>query len=194
MISQAGILKAARQTSNECLAYHLALLSKHLAQIPPEKRIDPWGRAHSWYELREYESRIDYIICSIEEIAMATRGKGKNASKKTQDYQFVRCELRAEDKKACKVWIDENAADFGAMLHDVVASGYKFSCSFSADFDTFTASLTGKPDESVNEFKTLTARHKDWQIAAMTLLYKNAVMFRSGVWETDQDTEDDGWA
>lgn len=194
MISQAGIVKAARQTANECAAYHLALLSKHLALIPTEKQTDPWGRAHSWYVLREYHHRIDYLIQDIEDIAMATKGRGKNANKKTQDYTFVRCELSADDKKACKVWIDENTSDFGALLHDVMASGHKFSCSFSSDFDTFTASLTGKADESVNEFKTLTARHKDWLFAALTVLYKHSVMFRSGVWETDQDTDDDGWA
>lgn len=189
-----GLNKAARSIANECMTFHLALLSKHLSLIPPEKKVDPFGRTYSWYELQEYKNRIDYIISDIGDIAMASRGKGKNAASKRQEYSFVRCELQAEDKKAAKVWMQENATEFGALLHDVMASGYKFSCSFSKDYDTFTASLTGKADESVNEYKTLTARHKDWVDAAMTVLYKHCVMFRSGVWEADDDDDDDGWA
>jgi len=80
----------------------------------------------------------------------------------------------------------------GAIVHDMVASGYKMSVSFSQDHDTFTVSLTGK-EGSLNEFKTLTARHADWIVATMTVLFKNAVMFRGGVWETD-DEGDDGWS
>lgn len=125
---------------------------------------------------------------------MATKGKKSNAKQKTQEYSFVRCELRSEDKKSAKIWIEENTSDMGALAHDIIASGYKLSCSFSSEYDTFTASLTGKAEESVNEFKTLTARHKEWIVAVMTVFYKHSVMFKSQVWETDDDEDEDGWS
>lgn len=125
---------------------------------------------------------------------MPRKGASKNVKSAAKNYEFVRCELSAEDKKTAKLWIEDNTVDMGAIVHDTVASGYKLSCSFSSDFDTFTASLTGKPDESVNEYKTLTARHKEWITAVMTVMYKHTVMFKSQVWETDVDADDDGWA
>lgn len=122
------------------------------------------------------------------------RKSGKKSSNGFDKYEFVRCELRSEDKKSAKVWVEANTTEFGAMLGDACASGYKYSLTFSPDHDTFTACFTGKEDHPYNGFKTLTARHKDWLVAAMTLLYKAQVMFKNGVWETDADDEDDGWA
>jgi len=52
--------------------------------------------------------------------------------------------------------------------------------------------MTGKED-CVNEFKTLTARHRDWITAVMTVLYKHNVMFKAGIWETEEPS-DDGWS
>lgn len=121
--------------------------------------------------------------------------KGKNRGTfDASAYVFVKCELRSEDKASAKIWIEENTADIGPMLHDVMASGYKFSCSFSPDFDTFTACLVGKEDNPINGKKTLTARHKDWVSAAMTVLFKHHVFFKAGVWEAEDASDDDGWA
>lgn len=125
---------------------------------------------------------------------MARKKSNKGSGNAFDKYEFVRCELRAEDKKIAKVWIDENTTELGSLLHDAVASDYKFSLSFSSEHDTFTACLTGKEDHPYNSFKTLTARHKDWTVAAMTLLYKAKVMFKDGLWVTADIDEDDGWA
>lgn len=125
---------------------------------------------------------------------MATKGKKGNKNGSFSDYEFVRCELTAEDRKAAKIWIDENTAHSGEIIHDIVASDYKFSLSFSSDHDTFTACLTGKPDNPFNAQKTLTARHKDWVVAMMTVAYKHCVMFQSTIWKSAETTEDDGWA
>lgn len=123
---------------------------------------------------------------------MARGKKNANRSGSLENYSFVRCELRAEDKERAKAWIDKNKSTFAANVHDLVASDYKVSLSFSSDHDTFTASATGK-EGAVNEFKTLTARHKDWSVALQTLLFKHLVMFDGGVWESET-AEDDGWA
>jgi len=125
---------------------------------------------------------------------MAAGKKGKKGNASFQGYTFVKCELSAEDRKTAKVWIESNTEQFGPMLHDVIASEYKFTCSFSSEHDTFTACLVGKEDNVFNSQKTLTARHKDWVIAAMTVLYKHTVIFKGTIWESADAEEDDGWA
>lgn len=124
---------------------------------------------------------------------MARKGKSNGSTNDFGGFTFVRCELSAEDKKVAKVWIEENTEKLGPLLHDVMASDYKFSCSFSSEHDTFTACLVGKEDNALNPKKTLTARHKDWVYAAMTVLYKHMVMFRGSLWITAEASDDDGW-
>jgi hypothetical protein len=190
----AGLLKARRTLANEIAQEYLKSLDYHLMKIAfegPDWRI---GKYSNWAEVREIEHTAFQLTLQIERLVMATKPKGKKRGSSMDQYSFIRCEMRAEDKKVAKIWIEENADNFGSKLHDAIASGYKFSCSFSSDYDTFTCSLTGKPDECVNEFKTLTARHKDWVVAALTVLYKHEIMFKSGVWESVEDTEDEGWS
>lgn len=123
---------------------------------------------------------------------MAAKKQNSKKPVGLESYSFVRCEMNAEDKRHAKEWIEKNNPNVGALVHDLVASEYKLSVTFSSDHDTFTASATGK-EGALNEYKTLTARHKDWSLAVMTLLYKHLQMFGGTVWESVSD-EDDGWA
>ena len=125
---------------------------------------------------------------------MAKRDKKSNGNSNFGGYTFVKCELTSDDKKAAKIWIEANSDALGGLLHDAIASDLKFSLSFSAEHDTFTACLIGKPDNVFNAEKTLTARHKDWPTAALTVLYKHLVMFNGTVWQSSAAQEDDGWA
>ena len=183
--------KALVAECSDLIHHYVAKIKNDPLLVPAEKQGWRKGSFSYWY-VNAVIYWTERLFWEIEQMA-STKGK-KNAQKQVSlaDYSFVRCELTSEDKKAAKIWIDENFHEMGAMLHDVVASDYKFSVSFSSEHDTFTASLTGKPD-AINAFKTLTARHSDWQIAAMTVLYKNAVMFKSGIWESE-DASDDGWS
>jgi len=174
---------------NDCYRW----LSEDGQTVPEYQRAWKIGQTFSWHYVKNAEHRINQLIRSIEEITMARTKKPVRGGNDFSGYVFVRCELTAEDKKVAKVWIDENTAQFGPLLHDVMASDYKFSCSFSADHDTFTACLVGKEDNPINGKKTLTARHKDWVSASMTVLYKHLVMFREGVWITAEVNDDDNW-
>ena len=174
---------------NDCYRW----LSEDGRAVPEHQRAWKVGSTFSWHYVRNAEYRISQLIRSIEDIVMARKGKKQNGNSDFSNYVFVRCELSAEDKKGAKVWIEENTAEFGTLLHDVIASDYKFTCSFSSDHDTFTACLVGKEDNPVNGKKTLTARHKDWLFAAMTVLYKHQVMFREGVWVSAEVNDDDNW-
>lgn len=152
------------------------------------------GRSYSWHYVKIVEYRVAQLIESMEIFAMAQGKKKSKSNGSFQGYTFVKCELSVEDRKTAKIWIDENAAEFGPLLHDTIASDYKFTCSFSSEHDTFTACLVGKEDNVFNSQKTLTARHKDWVFAAMTVLYKHLVIFKGTVWESAAADEDDGWA
>lgn len=174
---------------NDCYRW----LREDGAAVPHHQREWKIGSTFSWHYVKNAEYRINQLICSIEDIIMA-RSKGKSRGQTDfAAYVFVRCELTAEDKKTAKVWIEENTAQFGPLLHDVMASDYKFTCTFSQDHDTFTACLVGKEDNPINGKKTLTARHKDWVVASMTVLYKHLIMFRGGVWISAEVNDDDNW-
>jgi len=186
-----GLRKALIEAGNELL--DTARIKIELETHDAPEHQSEWRRgSFSWVWVRGVEYWSNWFYREMEYITMAGKQRKAPGRKSLDQYSFVRCELNAEDKKSAKMWIDKNLKDLPAIMHDVLADGYKLSCSFSSDHDTFTASLTGK-DGALNEYKTLTARHKDWVQATMTVLYKNAVMFKSGVWETDE-MEDDGWA
>lgn len=187
------MIEIARQECADLVIDCYRYLSEDGKSVPEAQRSWKIGQTFSWHYVKNAEHRINQLIRSIEDITMArNRGRSRGGNDFAA-YVFVRCELSAEDKKAAKIWIDENTADFGPLLHDVMASDYKFTCSFSQDHDTFTACLVGKEDNALNGKKTLTARHKDWVFAAMTVLYKHLVLFRDGVWISEEASDDDNW-
>jgi len=151
------------------------------------------GLTFSWHYVKIVEYRVAQMAAEME-FLMARTKKSKPSESDFGKYEFVSCDLSAEDKKTAKAWIEANTTELGALLHDAVASDYKFSLSFSSEHDTFTACLTGKPDQAHNAYKILTSRHRDWIIAALSCLYKHQVIFKSGVWEGDEKGGDDGWS
>lgn len=187
-------LKQAHEECHDAWQFCIDMINQDMLSIPMHQREWKKGHVYSWHYIHVVNYRVAQFIHALECIVMAN-GKGKSR-KSTQlpQYSFVRCELNSDDKKSAKIWIDENRSQLPEMLHDVMASGYKFSCTYSDEHDTFTATFSGKPEEALNELKTLTARHKDWVVATLTLLYKHQVIFKSGIWETDIDDDDASWA
>lgn len=186
--------RIARQECADLVADCLFYIRLDGACVPVEQRAWKIGMTFSWHYVKIVEFRVNQLIDALEKIAMAKAKRNGKQSSDFASYEFVKCELNSEDKKAAKIWIEENTTELGSKLHDVVASDYKYSLSFSSEHDTFTACLVGKEDNPINSKKTLTARHKDWLVATMTVLYKHEVIFKSGVWESGSGDEDDGWA
>lgn len=182
------------QVARDLHDFCVSMIQSDGRAVPAEQRAWKTGQTHSWHYVRAVEYRTQQFIHYLENISMARKQGKKNGTSFGGDYKFVKAELRAEEKPKAKAWIEANTTNLGPILSDVVASDYKFSLSFSQDHDTFTACLTGKEDNAINAFKILTARHKDWQVATLTVLYKHGIMFKQGVWESAEDTEDDGWA
>lgn len=192
--SQTRFNAIGRQLAAEMVAECFALISADGLTVPAHQRDWKIGQTFSWHYVKNVEFRTAQLFDRMEIMIMAARGKNAKKTSSMPSYEFVKCELSAEDKKAAKIWIEENTAQLGEMLHEVMADDYKFTVSFSQEHDTFTACLVGKPDQALNPQKTLTARHKDWTVAAMTVLYKHAVVFKSRLWENDATDDDDGWA
>lgn len=183
-----------REECHECFRDALRWISEDGKTIPVHQRDWKIGQSFSWHYVKIVEFRTAQFIRSIEVMTMAAKGKKNNGHFDPSGYSFVKCELTSDDKKAAKIWIEANSDALGGLLHDAVASDLKFSLSFSSEHDTFTACLVGKEDNVFNAKKTLTARHKDWPTAALTVLYKHLVMFNGTVWQTSAPADDDGWA
>jgi len=190
-VNSNGLRKALCSEARDIVAFYLNNVSKDLLVIPVEKQ--GWRKgSFSWHYVTLVSYWSGVMFSELEKLVMPRPTKKQKTTNNFDKFSFVRCELNSEDKKTAKIWIDENTPDMGAIVHDAIAEGYKLSVSFSTDHDTFTASMTGKED-CVNEYKTLTARHREWITAVMTVLYKHNVMFKAGVWETEEPS-DDGWA
>lgn len=194
LILKSGLSKVLRWECQEAVEFCRLMISFDGSRVPIEQRDWKIGQTFSWHYAKNVEYRVHQLINFIEDMTMAKPKRGNNRNADFSSYVFVKCELNAEDKKAAKIWIEENTAEFGPLLHDIIASDYKFTCSFSSEHDTFTACLVGKEDNPINGKKTLTARHKDWIVAGLTVLYKHLVVFQGGVWENAIEDEDDGWA
>lgn len=183
-----------RQCAQDAYEDCLQRISDDGKAVPAHQRDWKIGQSFSWHYVKIVEYRVNQFSTELESMIMAKKTSKGQSTNAFPTYEFVRCELNSEDKKSAKIWIEENTAELGALLHDAMASDYKYTCSFSSEHDTFTACLVGKEDNPINPRKTLTARHKDWVVAALTVLYKHQVMFKSGVWEQPLDNADDGWA
>jgi hypothetical protein len=185
--------KHGKRYFSELLTFCIDYIEKDVAFVPEHQKLWKIGRSFSWHNVKIIEYRYAQMCEEMDTIMARSKGKAKPESDFGK-YEFVQCELNAEDKKTAKTWIEENTTELPAFMHDAVASDYKFSLSFSSEHDTFTACLTGKPDQAHNAYKILTSRHKDWISATLSCLYKHQVIFKSGVWESDAKGDDDGWA
>lgn len=110
----------------------------------------------------------------------------------TSPIEFVRFELTADEKKKLTKWVETSKDDFDTLLTDVVQSGHKINFSFNEGNDSFICSVTGKPEGCDNANRCYTSHGKNWQIAAWVALYKFHVVWKRGVWETMDTSEDFG--
>jgi hypothetical protein len=130
----------------------------------------------------------NHIFNRLETI-MAARKPAKKSFEKIE-YEFVRGELNADQKKDAAAWMKKHGDDYAPLLDDLLASDYKLSMSFDAYNDTFVISLTGKPDNAHNAGKILTGRGKSWFLGLMSMLYKHHVLFKGGAWVSDSASDD----
>lgn len=103
---------------------------------------------------------------------MAVKSKGKGKDKlwtKAKWKGFVNVKLSQEEKKHIKANLLGEVAGY-EFLMNVATAGYKCSISYSIPEDVFTASLTGRYQETPNGGITMSVRHRDL-ITALTALH-----------------------
>lgn len=190
-IISSGLRKALVE---ECAdLFQICVLKIENETLSAPEHIREWRKgSYAWSHVRGVEYWTNDFFERVDQMAQSKGNKSRGGTRTLADYTFVRCELTADDKRKAVAWIGKNTAEMPAKVHDLLASDYKISVSHDSVHDTFIASATGK-EGAVNQFKTLTSRHRDWSIALFSLLYKHEVIFAAGVWETDEG-ENDGWS
>jgi len=118
--------------------------------------------------------------------------KGAAAKKNFPTFEFIRCELNADDKKRVPEFVKSHKNVYDDLVTEALQSGHKISLSFNETNDSFIASMSGKPDECVNEKKCLTAHGKSPAMALWVVLYKHVELFQASVWESADESEDFG--
>lgn len=140
---------------------------------------------YPFYIMNDYLARRGNAI-------MAAKGTRNRKKATLGEYSFVRTQLTGEDKKAAKAWFEKHSDELDKKMHDVLASGHKVSFSYNETNQSVTCTFTGKPEESVNEYRMLTSFASSWWQALALGLWKTEVLFSSGVWEDLADEDDFG--
>lgn len=141
-----------------------------------------------WYPLTNMNSSLEKREIRI----MATKGTRKRRAIAKGEYTFVRVNLTKDDKTACAAWFEKAGDTLDKAMQDMLESGHKVSFSYSEINGNVTCTFTGKPDESVNEYRMLTSFASSWWQALATNLWKHNEFFKGGVWEDIADGEDFG--
>lgn len=123
---------------------------------------------------------------------MAAKGTRRRAMTKKGEYTFVRMNLNAAEKAEAKEWCEKSADMLDAKLKEVLMAGNKCSFSYNETNDQVTCCFTGKPEESINEFRMLTSFASSWWQSLAVNLWKYEAYFKSGVWEDISDENDFG--
>jgi len=143
---------------------------------------------HHWYPLTNMNKSLERREAKI----MAAKGTRKRNPVKKGEYTFVRVNLTKEDKQACAAWFDKSADMLDKKMQEMLESGHKVSFSYNETNGNVTCTFTGKPEESVNEYRMLTSFASSWWQALATNLWKHNEFFKAGVWEDIEDDEDFG--
>jgi hypothetical protein len=121
---------------------------------------------------------------------MATKSKKSTEnSKGIGDWNGIaNVAFSKADKANYETWLE--AADIGALLHDLIASDYKLSLSWDSRSDVFMSSLSCYNPQSTNFKFTLVSRAPNPIHALQVALYKHFVL-SSEAWGAVVET--DSW-
>lgn len=158
---------------------------------------NPAKHPRLWRHAPRYSPDTDYYpLCMLNSFMLErenklARTKGTRTKKESSfgDYSFIRVSLDATEKEAAIKWVSRAADELDAALTVVLKSGHKCSFSYNETNDSVTCTFTGKPDESINEYKMLTSFASSWWQALAVNLYKFHELFKGGVWESEADEE-----
>jgi len=106
-------------------------------------------------------------------------------------WKFYNKKLSAKEKQQFTAWTKENEADMPIYIQEVLHAGYKISVSQDTFNETMTASLTPSKDVKTNKDGSLVAKHSDYYIAILIVVFKHVVLAEGGSWESMEMDEED---
>lgn len=113
----------------------------------------------------------------LESVYMA-----KKPQKRFTEIEFVNYRLEGKEKAAFKVWYQKNSEQLVTLIINTIASGYKNSCSFSRETETWTSALTCQEEGNPNHNQCLTSRAGDYWEAQALNIYKHLELSEGGIW------------
>lgn len=141
------------------------------------------GRRGSYFHKVTFAEYFNHFTDRMERIYMP-RKVGKTRESKFSDFYFIDCRLDSRDKDKFNAWYKTATEDFSTYWGTVLQGGYKQSCTWDNQNDTFTASITCVDDEHPNYGAVLTSRADNPVEALALTLYKYIVVFDGGQFPT----------
>ena len=129
-----------------------------------------------------------------DNVIMAKKAASIETPKKSEPVPFkgfVNYTLTEDDKLNFGSW-DVDDHDLWIILVTCIQAGYKFSCSYNAQNDTFVACLHCNDKGSPNAGFLLSSFAPEWYLAVKSLLYKHEVVLE-GNWQTEEVQKQAKW-
>jgi len=141
-----------------------------------------WEGKPKGYTFKHHDDGTINLMSYISRRAYAMAGKRATSFNGWGNTEFVNVSLNTEQTKDFKSWFPKQSETFTEVLGQVMVDDYKVSCNWDDNNQCFIATLTGKPNQSVNSGKALSARSDDWWEALALVLYKHLVIFKNSAW------------
>lgn len=143
------------------------------------------GRRGSKYHKGTYAYYFTHYSQRMERIYMPRKAQGSRSAQ-FSDYYFIECRLDVRDKDKFAAWYKAANEDFSMYWATVLQGGYKQSCTWDMQNDTFIASITCTDQEHPNFGAVLTSRADNPVEALALTLYKYIVIFDGGQFPRDR--------
>lgn len=155
--------------------HSLSFLSN--TQVLPGRHLASW--------ITEYFKDLERLVWKYQELTNVAKTEYNN----TDFKGFINVTLTSAEKELFAAWeVHDN--DLFELVASRIQSGYKLSCGYNAQNDTFTASLTCARDKDPNKGYILPAFAKDWYHAVRVMAFKDLVLL-DGNWQSAKDRVSD---
>ena len=136
-------------------------------------------------------SWVGQIERDVRAIFAAAKAKVEGKTPASEFKGFVNYVLTEDDKAGYNAWgLDDH--DLWLLLTADIQAGYKFSCSYNKQNDTFSATYMCNDALSPNAGYCLSAFAPDWYNAVKSLIYKHNEVL-GGLWNLEKAKEQARW-
>jgi len=163
-----------RFPASEVFRNHISYNLIHNLDTSRLKKIpERWYDALLWVHFNMYAQYGDILM---------TKPRSNNRSRDDMP-ELVQNKLTPEELTDFGVWVDKNAKKIETLIPETILEGYKLGVSWDAYNNCWIATLTGKGDKCINDYRVLTARADDYYEVQAMLIYKHIEVYHRGKWE-----------